>query len=216
MTPDLEAALAELPIFPLPRLVFFPDTILPLHIFEPRYRAMIADCLRTHGALAVVRIREGDDPDEYGNARVESISGAGVIVEHETMADGRTNLLLAGRARVRLEELPFVGPYRRAHATILESVAGPIPESDRTALVAAATAFAREVKKRDDTFHFDLPVKASAPCLADVCAAHLVIDADARQAALEELDEGKRVRLVTRELALQENAFSSRDKRVLN
>ena len=45
MTPNLEAALAELPIFPLPRLVFFPDTILPLHIFEPRYRAMVADCL---------------------------------------------------------------------------------------------------------------------------------------------------------------------------
>lgn len=216
MTPNLEAALAELPIFPLPRLVFFPDTILPLHIFEPRYRAMVADCLRTHGAMAVVRIREAEELDEYGNARLETISGAGIIIEHEAMPDGRSNLLLAGRARVRLEELPFVGPYRRARATILDSVQGPIPESDRTALVAAATAFAREVKKRDGKFQFDLPVRAGAPCLADVCAAHLVIDADARQAALEELDEGKRVRLVTRELALQENAFSSRDKRVLN
>jgi ATP-dependent Lon protease len=109
-----------------------------------------------------------------------------------------------------------VGPYRRARATILEPMHAPIPENDRTALVAAATAFAREVKKRDASFHFDLPLKAAAACLADVCAAHLVIDADARQAALEELDEAKRVRLVTRELALQENAFSSRDKRVLN
>jgi Lon protease-like protein len=216
MTPSLEAALAELPIFPLPRLVFFPSTILPLHIFEPRYRTMIADCLRTHGALAVVRIREGEEPDAYGNPRVESISGAGVITEHETLPDGRSNLLLTGRARVHLEELPFVGPYRRARATILEPVHTPIPENDRTALVAAATAFAREVKKRDGSFHFDLPLKAGASCLADVCAAHLVIDADARQAALEELDEAKRVRLVTRELALQENAFSSRDKRVLN
>ena len=216
MTPNLEAALAELPIFPLPRLVFFPNTILPLHVFEPRYRSMIADCLRTHGAMAVVRIREQDEPDANGNPRIEAISGVGLIIEHEAMPDGRSNVLLAGQARVRLEELPFVGPYRRARATILEPVHAHIPDADRAALVAAATAFAREVKKRDDSFHFDLPAHAGAACIADVCAAHLIIDADARQAALEELDEGKRVRLVTRELALQENAFSSRDERVLN
>lgn len=216
MTPSLQAALAELPMFPLPRIVFFPDTILPLHVFEPRYRAMVADCLRTHGAMAVVRISEGDEKDEYGNPRVESIAGAGIIIEHEALSDGRSNLLLVGRARVRLEELPFVGPYRRARATVLEPTHARIPESDRIALVVAATAFARAVKKRDDSFQFDLPAKASAPSIADVCAAHLIIDADARQAALEELDEAKRVRLVTRELALQENAFGTRDTRVLN
>ena len=216
MTPNLAAALAELPIFPLPRLVFFPGTILPLHIFEPRYRAMVADCLRTHGALAVVRIREKDEPDAQGNAPIEAIAGAGLIIEHEATADGRSNLLLAGQARVRLEELPFEGPYRRARATILEPMHVHIADSDRAALVGAATAFARAVKKRDSDFHFDLPAHAGAACIADVCAAHLVIDPDARQAALEELDEAKRVRLVTCELALQENAFSSRDKRVLN
>jgi len=95
-------------------------------------------------------------------------------------------------------------------------VSSGIQDADRAALVAAASAFAREVKKRDDAFHFDLPAHAGAACIADVCAAHLIVDADARQAALEELDEARRVRLVTRELALQENAFSSRDKRVLN
>src|SRR5579883_1951111 len=53
---DLEAALAELPIFPLPHVVLFPRALLPLHVFEPRYRAMLKDALETHRAIAMAMV----------------------------------------------------------------------------------------------------------------------------------------------------------------
>src|SRR5258706_5311163 len=131
----LEKALDELPIFPLPGLVFFPNTTLLLHVFEPRYRRMLADCLETHGAMAVVRLEPGA---RSGPEKIAKVAGAGIVVHHEELADGRSNLVLAGSARVALEELPFLPPYRRARATLLECVRSPVPESDQTALIAAA------------------------------------------------------------------------------
>lgn len=214
--PSLDAALEEMPIFPLPRVVFFPDTLLPLHVFEPRYRAMLAHCLATHRAMVVVRIRPDGATNADGAPEIESIAGAGVVIEHEQLADGRSNLVLAGRARVRLVELPFVAPFRRARCTILPPVASSVSDVDRASLVAAATSFVREIRKRDDAFQFGLPDGSDAAVLADLCAAHLVVDADSRQRALEELDEAKRIRFVTRELALQETAFRDREKRTLH
>lgn len=201
---DLKNALDALPIFPLPRLVFFPNTTLPLHVFEPRYRKMLADCLETHGAMAVVRLEERE--------RIARVAGAGIVVHHEKLPDGRSNLVLAGSARVRLEELPFSAPYRRARATVLEPKMTPVPEEDQTALVAAATDFAREVRRHDPEFSFELPTSRGAGVLADVCAAHLIVDADVRQRLLEELDEAARVRAVIEELAAQRLSLGARSR----
>lgn len=202
---DLMNALDELPIFPLPRLVFFPNTMLPLHVFEPRYRKMLADCLDTHGAMAVVRLDSNGD-------RIASVAGAGIVVKHEELPDGRSNLVLAGSARVRLEELPFYPPYRRARATVLDPIRSRVPESDHAALVAAATDFAREVRRHDADFSFELPSSRGAGILADVCAAHLIVDADVRQRLLEELDDAVRVRAVVEELAGQRLSLGERSR----
>ncbi|CAN5767155.1 hypothetical protein BH09MYX1_BH09MYX1_34040 [soil metagenome] len=210
------AALAEMPIFPLPRIVFFPGTLLPLHVFESRYRTMLAESLRTHRAMIIVRTRADGAKNAAGAPAIESIAGAGVIVEHELLADGRSNLVLVGVARVKLDELPFVEPYRRARSTVLSPVPTHVPDGERAALVAAATSFVNEIRRRDASFDFPFPDGADAATVADACAAHLVVDADSRQAALEELDEAKRVRLVTRELMVQDAAFRGNDKRVLH
>ena len=209
---DLKKALDELPIFPLPRLVFFPNTTLPLHVFEPRYRKMLADCLETHGAMAVVRVEPGlrGGPD-----RIAKVAGAGIVVHHEQLADGRSNMVLSGSARVALEELPFLPPYRRARATLLECVRSHVPEKDQTSLIAAATDFVREVRRHDSDFSFELPQSRSAGILADVCAAHLIVDADVRQRLLEELDDAARVRAVIEELAGQRLSLGDRS-RILN
>jgi Lon protease-like protein len=206
-TADLERALDDLPLFPLPRLVFYPHTMLPLHVFEPRYRKMLADCLESHGAMAVVRLMDEE--------HIASIAGVGIIVHHEELPDGRSNMVLEGVARVRLEELPFCPPYRRARATLLHAVRTPVRAEDHTALVAAATDVVREVRRRDPGFAFDLPTERAAGVLADVCAAHLIVDADVRQRLLEELDDAARVRAVIEELAVQRLAFGD-GSRVLN
>ncbi len=200
---DLSRALGELPLFPLPRIVFFPGTELPLHVFEPRYRRMLADCLETHGAMAVVRLLEPERNDTRGQPRICPVAGAGVIARHEKLPDGRSNLVLVGNARVHLEELPFIPPYRRARARVLSTSGGPVPEQDAAALVAAATAFAAEVRRHDPEFGFHVPESLSPGVLADVCAAHLIVDADVRQQLLEELDDKARVQTVIEELASQ-------------
>ena len=78
--PDDE--LAALPVFPLPRVVFFPGTILPLHLFEPRYRAMMEDCVSSGPkAMAVALLKPGWDDDYEGAPPIHEIAGAGRIVE---------------------------------------------------------------------------------------------------------------------------------------
>jgi Lon protease-like protein len=202
---DLEAALEALPIFPLPQVVLFPQTILPLHIFEPRYRSMLKDCLSTHGALAVAKItgrsKEGDLPP------IATIAGAGIIVEHEPLQDGRANILVQGRVRVRLEELPFVPPYRRARATLLLDEQHPVSHSDKAALLACAEAFAAEIRQNNPEFSFRIPANLEAAVLADYCAHHLLVDATLRQRLLEELSPVERVRLVTEALAVQHSTM---------
>ena len=204
---DLRIALEDLPLFPLPRLVFFPSTMLPLHVFEPRYRKMLADCLATHRAMAVVRLEDGD--------RIASVAGVGIVVHHEALSDGRSNLVLEGAARVHLEELPFCPPYRRARATILEPVRSTVSEADRASLVVAATELVRELRRFDPDFTFELPGERTAGVLADVCAASLIVDADVRQRLLEELDDAVRVRCVIEELSMQRLSLGDRS-RILN
>jgi ATP-dependent Lon protease len=212
---DLTPALPALPLFPLPT-VLFPGAMLPLHIFEPRYRAMIRDALDTHRALAVVLVTDPSALDAHGHPAIASVAGAGVIVDHAELPSGRFNILVRGRARVRLDELPFgAHPYRTARATVLSPPPSDATQSDLSALISAATAFAARVRERDPSFEFPLPKDAPATLIADLCAHHLVLDAKERQAALETLEVGPRVRRVAEVLALQRLALSH-DPRDMN
>jgi len=196
LTPALDA----LPIFPLPDVVLFPRALLPLHVFEPRYRALLADCLATHKCMAMaLTVGDGGDPERPAVAR---IAGAGIVVQHQALGDGRSNIMLHGRARVLLEELPFVPPYRRARAKVLQEV-GSAPDAQRAALRAAAIAFVSAARRRDVEIELELPADIDAAAAADLCAHHLVLNPAVRQKSLEELDVGARVLLVTAELAGQ-------------
>ena len=200
-----EEELAEIPVFPLPHVVLFPETRLPLHIFEPRYRQMLAACLARKGKGIIIAQLD------RGGSRIKDIAGAGTIVEHQPLPDGRSNIVVAGTMRVRLDEVLLEEPperlYKRARATRLESLADSVREGDRAALLAAATMFATEVKKHDPSFSFHLPASTNAGTLADACAFDLVVDAALRQTILEELDPRVRVRLVLDQLALQHGAM---------
>lgn len=123
-TPPLtESELAELPVFPLPNAVLFPGVSMGLHLFEPRYRAMMRHCVE-HGprAMAIAHLRPGFEEDYEGQPAIFEIAGAGRIVSHRGNADGTFDLILEGTQRVRLHELPFVPPFRRARAETLVDV----------------------------------------------------------------------------------------------
>lgn len=206
---SFEDALGSIPVFPLPQVVLFPDAALPLHVFEPRYRAMIKDVLATHGALAIAQVVEGED--RWGQPRFAQVSGGGVILEHVPLPDGRSNIVVLGQARLLLEEAeppdPEGRPYRCARASILRDRDVPVRESDRTGLVAAATMFATAVRKHDPFFSFRLPATKDIGQVADVCAYQLIVDPVVRQAILEELDPRVRVQMVIHHLATQHGAM---------
>ena len=205
---DLGPSLSALPLFPL-TTVLFPGAMLPLHIFEPRYRTMIRDVLDTHQTLAVVMVTNPDITDEHGHPQLASIAGIGMIMDYAELPSGRFNILIRGRARVRLQELPFGSkPYRQARATIIDPLAGEVPSTDLSALISSATAFAQRVRERDPSFEFPLPKDAPASLIADLCAHHLILDARERQAILETLDTADRVRKVAASLAVQRMALA--------
>jgi hypothetical protein len=116
----LEACRA-LPLFPLPGTVLLPGSLLPLHVFEPRYRQLVADCLRDQLPLAVCQVRPQEAADTAGNPGVLPYCGVGIIGAHQELQDGRYNILVQPVGRVfLLGERPGTTPYRLANAQLLE------------------------------------------------------------------------------------------------
>ncbi len=118
------------PIFPLPGVVLFPGTYLPLHIFEPRYRAMTEAALAGDQVIGMVLIRGDQDPMQR-RASIFSIGCAGRIVESERLPDGRFNLLLHGERRFRISrEQESTSVFRSVDAELLADHSFPALASD--------------------------------------------------------------------------------------
>jgi Lon protease-like protein len=123
----------RLPIFPLPGVVFLPETTLPLHIFEPRYRQMLADALGSDELIGIQLLKPGREMDEEGRPAVFAVGCAGQIVEHEALEDGRSNILLRGVFRYRIAAEPAADrPYRVAD--VVPMALGPLEEAPAGAL----------------------------------------------------------------------------------
>ena len=204
MTPPVPPML--LPLFPLPDTVFFPHTLLPLHIFEPRYRAMVADCLAGEKHMAVVRLLPGWEQDYYGRPPVHTVAGAGEVVEAERLPDGRYNILVKGFARVLIEEeLPPAQSYRVARCRVLlDRLPVEKPEALATALEALKAAYLRLLREvgRADQGLVGLVTEAATPAaLVDRVASVVVGEATRRQRILETLEVARRLELVAVEVS---------------
>lgn len=185
-----------LPIFPLPELTFFPHTVLPLHVFEARYRAMITDALARERRLAVVHLKPGFESDYAGKPAVHPVAGAGDIVNAERQSTGRYNIVLRGTMRIRiLKELPSDTLYRLVHAEQLEDVppAGdvkPVVERIHASCRRLLEAVGRPANLLDDAFGDD-PVAPGV--IADRIASAVLPSALRRQELLETLDVAARL-----------------------
>lgn len=195
--------LDEVPLFPLPQVVFFPQTMLPLHVFEPRYRLMTERALAGDKRLAVVLVTQPRRVDQHGHPPIAEVATVGEIVRHQKLSDGRYDIVLEGKARVLLQELPFHPPYRRARGIVLGPTDTHVSDNDIAALVSAATRFTARVGGggRSD---LALPPTYQPGLLADACASSLVIEPSERQRVLETLDIAARVRLCCELLAVQD------------
>jgi Lon protease-like protein len=117
-------------MFPLGS-VLFPHAMLPLHVFEPRYRALVTDVLDSHRTIGMTLLKPGYEADYQGRPPVYPLGCAGTIVEQERLADGRYNIVLHGRERFRILEEQVGAPYRVARVEKLGDVAGDGDSLDR-------------------------------------------------------------------------------------
>jgi Lon protease-like protein len=117
----------QIPLFPLPNVVLFPGVYLPLHIFEPRYRAMVVDALDGDRLIGMVLLRPGYEDDYEGRPPVFDIGCAGVITHHERLPDGCFNIVLQGTERFRIEDEDHSRPYRIGHVERLAESMDPHP-----------------------------------------------------------------------------------------
>jgi Lon protease-like protein len=133
----------RIPLFPLPEAVLLPGTLLPLHIFEPRYRKMVADALFGDRTIGMAMMKPGWEVAGAIPA-IFPVGGAGRIVESERLSDGRYNIVLEGEFRYRILDEEPPAPYRIAQVEIVGSVPFAT-ESEASRVSTEATSRFREV-----------------------------------------------------------------------
>ncbi len=193
----------EVPVMTLPNAVFFPQALMPLHIFEPRYRQMLKDVLASNRLFAVA----GLDPTEARNPNTFEppyrIATVGIIRACQKNDNGTSNLLLQGLCRVEIARIVGEEPYRRIQVRALSSEAGGT--SDENELLRRELARLLNVKQR-------LAAGAAAEMTAflktvddpeafvDIAAFSLCEDPRVKQKLLETLDVHRRLELFSRQL----------------
>lgn len=187
---------SAVPLFPLPEVVLFPRSVLPLHVFEPRYRKLTADVLAGAGILAVTLLKPGFERHYYTlRAPVHSIIGVGQIIASEQVEDGNYNVLLRGVARARIvEEVPH-RPYRIARIEpLLPSAAQSGVRLKRLRRRLHAAVADEFVGDHDVRRHWLRLIDSSLELgdLADLIASGLPVEAELRQALLAEVSPAQR------------------------
>ena len=183
----------EVPVFPLPDTVLFPGTFLPLHVFEPRYRKLLATCLDSERRMGIALLQPGWEADYYGTPTVHGLVGVGEIVDHVPFSDGTSDIVLRGACRARLVGYRQEKPFRIA-------VVQRAPETHETQgfeepVSFMKAAFASGLPRGLAHVVANLLALASQPFgrVVDVVCSALVSEPSLRQSLLETLDAEQRL-----------------------
>jgi Lon protease-like protein len=201
-------------LFPLPNLVLFPHVMQPLHIFEPRYRAMLEDALAGDGLIAMAVLAPGWEKDYEGRPPLYSHACLARVATHHRLDDGTYNLLVLGLRRVQIEaELPPLRLFREARVTICDDLC-PAPDAAgrdaairklRQALLRVVPLLPDAKEQLDHLFGADV----SLGTLTDVIAYMLEMDVPAKMALLGEVDVARRAEALLAQMASASDDDSS-------
>lgn len=185
---------AEMPVMTLSSQVLFPRAVMPLHIFEPRYREMLRDVLETDRIFAIVQER----PDGEGAAEPEPmhyVGTAGLIRASYLQPDGTSNLVLHGITRIKVEGIVREEPYRVIRVSPLSSEyaitmqAARQMQEEAVHIIRSEPALCEEAPEE----FLDCLAKVDDPAtFADLAAATFCADPRLRQSVLYSLEVGKR------------------------
>jgi Lon protease-like protein len=188
---------AKVPVMPLPGAVLFPHALLPLYIFEPRYREMLKYGLK-HDRMFCVALIKPSCPDWYSIEDFFHVAGVGLIRACVDRGDGTSNLILQGLKRVRFREFEKENPFPVAKIDIVESqgetsVEGEALGAKVIELYGKLKSKGRELPRKVDRYLSDLN---DLEMLADLMASTFINDALRRQQVLEEVSLNQRLRLI--------------------
>jgi uncharacterized protein len=186
------------PLFPLPEVVLLPSAVMPLHIFEPRYRVMTADALAGRRQIAMALLKQGWEPDYFQAPALEPVVCVGRILNCEMLPNGNYNLLLQGELRGRIAEEIRQRPYRMARIRPLEVTAATGDELADCRRRLEEIVRSPGLLGTDIGRHLRKIVLSPLPIgeIADLLAFNFLEDAAAKQAVLADPDEGRRVSAV--------------------
>ena len=173
-----------IPIFPLPNVVLFPNVVLPLHIFEPRYVEMVADALAGDRVIGMVLLRPGWEREYEGRPAVYPVGCGGLITHAERLADGRYNIVLRGMEKFRITAEDHTHSYRIAEVeTILEE----LTEADRAGVRAERRRLEALLVPQPEGRGADPKMPRSMPDedLVNALAQYLELEPVEKQALLE-------------------------------
>jgi Lon protease-like protein len=165
--------------------VLFPNVFLPLHIFEPRYREMIADAVASDRMIGMVLLRPGWERDYEGRPAVYPVGCSGVLTHVERLSDGRSNLVLRGLERFRIVDEDHERSYRRA--TIEPLRERMLDAEDRAAIRRQRAKLESMLAPPPDRAGTDSPMPSSMSDedLVNALAQYLDLEALEKQALLE-------------------------------
>jgi uncharacterized protein len=176
------------PIFPLPNVVLFPKTLLPLHIFEQRYRTMTREALDGDGRIVIALLKEGWEAEYEKSPPVHDIACVAQIESHQELEGGKYNIVVAGLQRVRVVREIEHTPYRLAEVEVMpeltcdEEREDVIRRRDQLgALFCGYSELATSTGKRKNEVILELEFEA----LVNMTATVLNLPAEERQALLE-------------------------------
>jgi hypothetical protein len=196
----LERAKNALKVFPLPSVVLFPHTVLPLHIFEPRYRDLVRDALAGDKVMALAQLEPGFEGSYSGRPRMRPMVCAGVIAWHEELEGERYNIIVQGTTRARIiDELPPRTLYREIHVSLLPDEERSVPEDEQ--LRQAVFELAARLPPLVAQGLLQAAARSMGGALADVVASSVVADVERRQELLCELGVCPRLRAVLAEVS---------------
>lgn len=194
---------STVPVMTLPNTVFFPQSLLPLHIFEPRYRAMLREVLNTNRLFAVARLDSSRLTEPGAIEPPHRIASIGIVRACQEAEDGTSNLLLQGVARVEISDIVRELPYRTIAIRPLATVAG----GNRTQLEIERLQVLRllNLRRRLGTpapkgMTQFLESIEDFDAFADVAVFNLCEDSLLKQRLLEELDTRRRLKLFASQL----------------
>jgi uncharacterized protein len=185
-------------LFPLPGVVLMPGAAMPLHVFEPRYRQLVKDCLADDGLLAIPQIQPSEEERHLGAPPLYPYAGVGQIVAHQELPDGRFNIVVKpiGRVRLGLEQVTDT-PYRVCEAELLPEISGSsvaLGEIGRRTLAMFSPVLARVGEKGEAMLRMLRQLDAGR--VPEAIAPWVLSDPEERQAYLAQDDAVRRAAMV--------------------